>query len=201
MIHTVKGCSVVNEGDVLLEFSCFFYDTTDVGNSISGSSAFSKSSLNFWEFLVHVLLKTSLENFELYFALACKMSAIVQYFEHFLALPFFGIGMKTDLFQSCAHCWVFQICRHTECSTLTASFFRIWNGKSGPVSCGVTAPFSWVMVRTRFCCALQESISPVLWKFCNQIPLAFKVKFPVGSWSLCRIPRLGNLLWVLELLQ
>ena len=62
---------------------------------ISGSSAFSKSSLNFWEFLVHVLLKTSLENFELYFALACKMSAIVQYFEHFLALPFFGIGMKT----------------------------------------------------------------------------------------------------------
>ena len=68
VIHRVKGCSVVNEGDVFLEFSCFFYDTTDVGNLISGSSAFSKSSLNFWEFSVHILLKTSLENFEPYFA-------------------------------------------------------------------------------------------------------------------------------------
>jgi len=51
--------------------------------------------------------------------LACEMSAIVQYFEHSLALPFFGIGMKTDLFQSCGHCWVFQICWHIECSTFT----------------------------------------------------------------------------------
>ena len=51
------------------------------------------------------------------------MSAIVQYFEHSLALPFFGIGMKTDLFQSCGHCWVFQICWHFECSTL---FFLIF---------------------------------------------------------------------------
>ena len=58
--------------------------------------------------------------------LACKMSAIVCQFEHSLALPFFGIGMKTDLFQSCGHCWVFQICWHTECSTFTASSFRIW---------------------------------------------------------------------------
>ena len=65
-------------------------------------------------------------------------------------------------------------------------------GKSGSVSCGVTAPFA---------CALQQSVSPVLWKFCNQIPLAFKVKFPGGSQSLCWIPRLGNLLWALELLQ
>ena len=45
-----------------------------------------------------------------------------------MALPFFGIGMKTDLFQSCGHCWVFQICWHMECSTFTASSFRIWNG-------------------------------------------------------------------------
>ena len=59
--------------------------------------------------------------------LACKMSAIVQQFEHSLALPFFGIGMKTDLFQSCSHCWVVQICWHIECSTFTASSFRIWN--------------------------------------------------------------------------
>ena len=56
-------------------------------------------------------------------------------------------------------------------------------GKSGSVSFRVTAPFPWVLVCTRFCCALQESVSPVLWKFCNQIPLAFKVKFPGGSQS------------------
>ena len=59
--------------------------------------------------------------------LACEMSGIVQTFEHSLALPFFGIGMKTDLFHSCGHCWVFQICWHIECSTFTASSFRIWN--------------------------------------------------------------------------
>ena len=65
---TVKGFSVVNEADVFLEYSCFFDDPTDVGNLISGSSAFSKSSLNIWKFSVHVLLKPSLENFEHYFA-------------------------------------------------------------------------------------------------------------------------------------
>ena len=59
--------------------------------------------------------------------LVCEMSAIVWEFEHFFILPFFGIGMKTDLFQSCDHYWVFQICWHTECSTFTASSFRIWN--------------------------------------------------------------------------
>ena len=63
--------------------------------------------------------------------LACERSAIVQEFEHSLALPFSGIGMKTDLFQSCGHCWVFQIFWHTECSTLTASSFRIWNSSTG----------------------------------------------------------------------
>ena len=70
VIHTVIGFDVVNkaEVDVFLEFSCFFDDTTDVGNLISGSSAFSKSSLNIWKFSVHVLLKPSLENFEHYFA-------------------------------------------------------------------------------------------------------------------------------------
>ena len=70
VIHTVKGFSIVNEAevDVFLEFSCFFYDPTDVCNLISGSSAFSKSSLNIWKFSVHVLLKPDLENFEHYFA-------------------------------------------------------------------------------------------------------------------------------------
>ena len=70
VIYTVKGLSIVNEAevDVFLEFSCFFYDPVDVGNLMSGSSAFSKSSLNIWKFSVHVLLKTSFENFDHYFA-------------------------------------------------------------------------------------------------------------------------------------
>ena len=60
-----------------------------------------------------------------------EMTAIVQYFEHSLALLFFGIGMKTDLFQSYGHWWVFQICWHIECSTFTASSSRIWNSSTG----------------------------------------------------------------------
>ena len=65
-IYTVKDFGVINkaEVDVFLEFSCFFYDSTDVGNLISGSSAFSKSSLNIWKFVVYVLLEPGLENFE-----------------------------------------------------------------------------------------------------------------------------------------
>ena len=70
MVHTVKGFGVVNkaEVDVFLELSCFFHDPIDVGNLISGSSVFSKSNLNIWKFTVHVLLKSSLEDFEHYFA-------------------------------------------------------------------------------------------------------------------------------------
>ena len=69
VIHTVNSFSIVNEAevDVFLEFSCFFYDPMDVGSLSSGSSPFSKSSLNIWKFLVHVLLKPGLENFENYF--------------------------------------------------------------------------------------------------------------------------------------
>ena len=67
VIHTVKGFSIVNKAeiDVFLELSCFFNESADVGNLISGSSAFSKTSLNIWKFTVHVLLKPGLENFEL----------------------------------------------------------------------------------------------------------------------------------------
>ena len=71
---------------------------------------------------VHVLLKPGLENFEHYFASVwdeCNCAVV----EHSLALPFFETGMKTDLFQSCGHCWVFQLCWHIECSTFTASCF------------------------------------------------------------------------------
>ena len=69
MIHTVKGFGIVYKAeiDVFLELSCFFHDPVDVGNLISGSSAFSKTSLNIWMFMVHLLLKLGLENFEHYF--------------------------------------------------------------------------------------------------------------------------------------
>ena len=78
MIHTVKGFGIVNKAEIgmFLKFSCFFDDPVDVGNLISGSSAFSKTSLNIRNFTVHVLLKPGLENFERYL-LACEMSAIV----------------------------------------------------------------------------------------------------------------------------
>ena len=91
VIHTVKGFGVVNKGDVFLEFSCSFYDPTDVGNSISDSSAFCKFSLNIWKFTVHVLLKPGLENFELYFASlwdACNCAVV---------WTFFGIAFLWDL--------------------------------------------------------------------------------------------------------
>ena len=70
VIHTVKGFGIVNKAkvDVFLEFPCFFDDPTDVGNLISGSSAFSKSSLSIWKFMVHILLKPGLEKFKHYFA-------------------------------------------------------------------------------------------------------------------------------------
>ena len=70
VIHTVKGFDIVNKAEIyiFLELSCFFDDSVDVGNLISGSSAFSKTSLNIWKFTVHVLLKPGLENFEHYFA-------------------------------------------------------------------------------------------------------------------------------------
>ena len=107
VIDTVKGFGVVKEADVFLEFPCFLYDTIHVGNLISGSSAFSKPSLYIWEFSFHIseaYLAWGILNITL---LAWEMSTIVGYFEHSLALPFFEIEMKTDLFQSCVHCWIF----------------------------------------------------------------------------------------------
>ena len=102
VIYTVKGFGIVNKAeiDVFLKLSCFFHDPVDVGNLISGSSAFSKTSLNIWKFMVHVLAWRILS----ITLLACEMRAIVRLFEDSLALPFLRIGMKTDLFQSCGHC-------------------------------------------------------------------------------------------------
>ena len=121
VIHIVKGFNIVNkkEVDIFLKFSCFFYGHMDIGNLISGSSAFSKYTLSIWNFLVHVLLKPGLY----YFASVwdeCNYAVVWTFFGT-------GIGMKTDLFQSCGHCWVFQICWHMECSTFTVSPFRICN--------------------------------------------------------------------------
>ena len=134
--HTVKGFGIVNkaEVDVFLELSCFIDDPVDVGNLISGSSAVSKTSMGIsgssrfmycWSLAWRILSIT---------LLACEVSANVQYFEHSLVLPFFRTGMKTDLFQSCGRCWVFQICWHIECSTFTASSSRIGNSSTGILS-------------------------------------------------------------------
>ena len=135
MIHTAKGFGIVNkaEVDIFLELSSFFNDPMDVSNLISGSSAFYKFSLNTWKFSVHVLLKVHLENVEHYFSSMwdeCNSAVIWTFF----ALPFFWIGMKTDLFQSCGHCCFFQIFWNIECSTFTGSSFRIWNSSAGILS-------------------------------------------------------------------
>ena len=132
VIHTVKGFGLVNkaETDVFLELSCFFYDPADVGNLISGSSAFSKTILNIWKFTVHILLKPGLDNFKHYFTSMrdeCNCAVV---------WAFFGIVFLWDWnenwpFQSCGYCWVFQICWHIGCITFTASSSRIWNSSTG----------------------------------------------------------------------
>ena len=126
VIHTVKGFGIVNKAeiDVFLELSCFFNDPVDVGNLICDSSAFSKTSLNIREFMVHVLLKPGLENFEHYFTSVwdeCSCAVVWAFF----VIAFFGIRMKTDLFQSCGHCWVFQICWQIYVVLATVSFTPI----------------------------------------------------------------------------
>ena len=85
MIHTVKGFGIVKKAgiDVFVQLSCFFDDPSDIGNLISGSSAFSKTSLNIWKFTVHVLLKPGLENFEHYFTSVwdeCNCSVVRAFF-------------------------------------------------------------------------------------------------------------------------
>ena len=92
--------------------------------------------------------------------IVCKISAIMQQFEHSLAFPFFVIGMKTDLFQSCGQSWVFQICWHIECSTFTGSSFRIWNSSTGIPSLPLVL-FVWCFLRatwlqTAECLAVSE---------------------------------------------
>ena len=132
MIHTVKGFAIVNkaEVDVSLELSCFLMiqQMLTIWSLVPLpflNPAYTSESSWFmycWSLTWRILSIT---------LLACEMSAIVRQFEHSLTLPCFGIGMKTDLFHSCSHCLVFQICWHIECRTLTASSFRIWNSSAG----------------------------------------------------------------------
>ena len=113
VIHTVKGFNVVNEADVdiFLEFHCFSYDPIDVGNLISGSFAFPKSSLYVWKFLDHTLLRPSWKDFEHYLASMwneCNCLLVWTVFDISKNLQFLGTGMKTGLFQSCGHSKFFK---------------------------------------------------------------------------------------------
>ena len=132
VIHRVKGFGIVNraEVDAFLELSCFFYDPMDVDNLISGSSAFSKSSLNIWKFSVHLLLKPGLKDLE------HNLGSMWNEYNCMVVWAFFGIALLWEWnenwpFPTGGHCWVFQICWHIEFSTFTTSSFRIWNGSAG----------------------------------------------------------------------
>ena len=130
--HTVIGFSVVFEAeiDVFLKFSCFFYDPADIGNLMSGSSSFSKSSLNIWKFMVHILFKPGLKNFEHYFDTVwdnCNCAVV---------WAFFVIAFLRDWNEN----WTFPVlCPLLSFSNLLAywvqnfhaSSSRIWNSSTG----------------------------------------------------------------------
>ena len=136
VIHTVEGFGVVNKAeiDIFLELSCFFNDPADIGNLISGFSAFSKTILYVWKFSVQVLLKPGLENFEHYFTSMwdeCNCAVV---------WAFFGISF---LWVDWNENWPFPVpwpllsfpnFLAYECSTFTASSFRIWNSPTGILS-------------------------------------------------------------------
>ena len=99
VIHTVKGSGIVNKAeDVFLELYCFFDNSVDVGNLISGSSAFSKTSLNIWKFMVHILLKPGLENFEHYFTSVwheCNCAVVWGFFGIAFLWDYGHLGLNT----------------------------------------------------------------------------------------------------------
>ena len=135
MIHIVKGFGVVNETgvDVSLEFPSFLCDPENVGSLISVSSSFSKHSLNIWKFLVHIMLKPSMQDFKhdltsMGDECNCPMVST------FCSTTLRRTGMRIDLFQSCGPCLVFQICWYIECNILMASSCRILNNSTGILS-------------------------------------------------------------------
>ena len=128
MINTVKGFSIVDELkiNIFVKFPCFLYNPVNVGNLISSSSSFSKPILNIWKFLIRIMLKPSMNNFKHDLtSLGDEYNCLTV--GTFLVLPFLGIRMRIDFFQSCGHCRVLQICQHNECKTWMASPFRDLN--------------------------------------------------------------------------
>ena len=129
MIHKVKGFSVVSETevDVFLEFPCFLYDLVNVDNLISGSSAFSKPSLNIWKFSVHIMLRPSLEDFE------CNLTSMGSEYNcpvwTFFSTALLGIEMRVDLFQSWGQLGIPNLL--TYWVQLIESSLRILNSSSG----------------------------------------------------------------------
>ena len=106
---------------------------TNVGNLVFGSSDFAKSNLYIFKLLVHILLKPNMKDFEYYVAFIWnKLSCLVVW--TYFHIAFLEIEMNTDIFQSCDHCWVFQIWWHIECNTLTTSCLKIWNSSAGVLS-------------------------------------------------------------------
>ena len=106
-----------------------FYDPANVGSLISGSSVCSKPSLDTWQCAVPGVLTPGLEGFEP--TLLAQRERSCPAVKCSLVLPFLGTGMRTDLFQSCGHCWVFQFCWHVQCSTWLAPSFRMWTSSAG----------------------------------------------------------------------
>ena len=131
-IHTVKGFGIVNEIEVdgFLESRSFPYDPANVDNLISGSSFFSKPSLDMWKFFFHIMLKPSIQDFTM-LLLVWEMNAIVYWLAHSLVLSFLGIGMRIDLFQSCGHCSCFRFAYIFKANNLMALSFRILNSSTG----------------------------------------------------------------------
>ena len=161
VIHTVKGFGIVNKAeiDVFLELSSFCDDPVDIGNLISGSSAFSKTSLNIWKFSVHILLKPGLENFEHYFP------SMWEECNRAVVWAFFGIAFLWDWNENWPFpiLWPllsFPICWHIECSTLTASSFRVWNS-SGCILLPSFLLFTLILLKSHL--TLHSKISGSTW--------------------------------------
>ena len=159
VIHTVKGFGIVNkaEVDVFLELSCFFDDPADVGNLISGSSAFSKTSLNIRRFTVLILLKPGLENFERYFtSMGDECNCVIVW-------AFFYIAFLWDWNENWPFpvLWTllsFQICWHIDFSTLTS--FRVWNSSREILS---PPPALFVVILSKAYLTLHSRLSGSRW--------------------------------------
>ena len=159
VIHTVKGFGIVNKADdVFLELFCFLYDPMDVSNLISGSSTFSKSSLNIWKFSVHVLLEPCLEKFEHYFDSVWDECNCAVW-------TFFGIAFLWDWNENGSFLVPWPLLSFPnllayKCSTFIASSFRIWNNSTGipspPLALFIVMLLRPTWLHTPRCLALVE---------------------------------------------